>query len=408
MQTIYYTKNSVTGKLIKASQIANNFITQNIIYINSIEYFNIGKWSILPQCILIDESSIFSHLVSYCISNEICLAAITNEEISFFNDKLVTLDFDKNFITLLTPMNSVEEIVNKFDYNKVQTLNEIEIQLYATIKNYKNALLARQLGVKSAGLVSTEFLHLEDKSFYGDCKHNMSEICRNFNDGFSSIRLFDFDVNKSHNIETDKIERGIRAYGTDKYGKIIDNQLKTCVELSKDYNIEIVIPFVTNIYDILCVQKKLKELNAGNIHICAMIENPSAFLSVNQFENLVDTFSIGTNDLLQYFFAFNRDSVKKEINYINPYSKALMEFLQLYPNDLINRTRVCGQLPIYPYMLQVLIQLGFRKFSIPSPMIPFVAKKIKNMSINQNFIEDIKVLSTDDDLKQYIKTTMIE
>lgn len=404
MQTIYCTKSLITGKLLKASDISNSYVKKNIIYINAKEYFNIGKWSTLPMCILIDQSSIFSHLVSYCISNEICLAVVTNEEFSIYNEKNITIDFDKNIITLMCNTYSEEENINDFDCNKVQTIDGTEISFYATIKTYKNALFAGQLGIKSAGLISTEFLYLEDDLSFNDYKNKISKICKNFN-GVSSIRLFDYDVNKSYIIEDENIARGIRAYTIDKYKKIIDNQLETCVELSKVYNIEIVIPFVTNIYDILCIQNKLKELNA-NINICAMVENPSAFLSVRQFSNFVDAFSIGTNDLLQYFFAFDRDSINKEINYINPYSKALLDFLQLYPSDLFNKTRVCGQLPIYPYMLEVLIQLGFRKFSIPSPMIPFIVKKVKKISINHKFSDDIKILYTDDDVKCYIKSNM--
>ena len=179
------------------------------------------------------------------------------------------------------------------------------------------------------------------------------------------------------------------------------------MELNKHYNIEIVIPFVTNIDDIIFIKSKLKELNI-EIPLCAMIENPAAFLSANQFSDIVNSFSIGTNDLLQYFFASDRDSICSNNNYINPYSRSLMEFLSLYPKEVINKTRVCGQLPIYPYMLQVLIQLGFRKFSIPAPMIPFTAKKINNMTIKKDFINSYKTIPNDYELKKYIVDAMLK
>jgi len=183
--------------------------------------------------------------------------------------------------------------------------------------------------------------------------------------------------------------------------------LKGCVYLSKNYSIEIVIPFVTNIQDIITIKNKLKEYDS-NIPVCVMIENPASYLSVKEFAEYVNSFSIGTNDLLQYFFACDRDSISKEINYINPYSKALIDFWQLYPSNLLNKTRICGQLPIYPYMLQTLIQLGFKNFSIPSPMIPFVAKKIKNISLCQEFIAHLKTLTNDDEVRNYIIATMLK
>lgn len=136
--------------------------------------------------------------------------------------------------------------------------------------------------------------------------------------------------------------------------------------------------------------KKFNEFNI-NLPLCIMTENPAAFMSIEQFSHLVDSFSLGTNDLLQYFFAFNRDSICEDVNYINPYSKSLIIFLNIFPCQFISKTRVCGQLPLYPYMLHILIQIGFRRFSLPSPILPLIANKIKNIEVDKNFL----IISTD-------------
>ena len=73
---------------------------------------------------------------------------------------------------------------------------------------------------------------------------------------------------------TDKCQRGIRAYHNKEIEKIIDNQIACCAELSKKYKIEVVIPFVTNAWDICFVLKKFEQFNI-NLPICVMIENPS-------------------------------------------------------------------------------------------------------------------------------------
>lgn len=289
--------------------------------------------------------------------------------------------------------------------NVIETKDGVPIKLFATVKNKSNAIYANQVGIKSAGLISTEFFQPIDSFENG--MQSLRDICEYFNVGVSAIRLFDYDQNKSYFFENNKFERGIRAYESKKVRQIIDAQLKGCVYLSKNYSIEIVIQFVTNIQDIITIKNKLKEYDS-NIPVCVMIENPASYLSVKEFAEYVNSFSIGTNDLLQYFFACDRDSISKEINYINPYSKALIDFWQLYPSNLLNKTRICGQLPIYPYMLQTLIQLGFKNFSIPSPMIPFVAKKIKNISLCQEFIAHLKTLTNDDEVRNYIIATMLK
>lgn len=407
MQTIFYTQKIIVGKLLKVSEITNNDIKDDIVFINSNEYLNINRWSTLPKCILINESSVFSHFISYCISNEISIAIVSNKEIDLFVNYNIIIDFYNEIITLSSLKKIIIEDKTYNDLNIVQTLDGTKIELYATIKNCKNASLAKQLGIRSAGLISTEFFYLKSLLTYDECRKTLYEICKNFDNGMSSIRLFDHDKSKSNGKYQAKIERGVRAYNTSEYYDILINQLRTCIDLSQYFNIEIVIPFVTNIDDIIFIKSKLEQLNA-NIPICAMIENPAAFLSANQFADIVNSYSIGTNDLLQYFFASDRDSICTSNNYINPYSKSLIEFLSLYPKEIINKTRVCGQLPIYPYMLQVLIQLGFRKFSIPAPMIHYIAKKINGISIKEDFIDKFMTIPNDYNLKNYIVNTMLK
>ena len=407
MQTIYYTQKIVVGKLLKTGELTSSDIKNEIIFINSNDFLNISKWVTLPKCILIYESGIFSHFVSYCISNEIPIGIVSNEEIELFINNNIVIDFYNEIITLSSIKNLITKEKTYDNVNIVQTVDGTNIELYATIKNCKNAMFAKKIGIKSAGLISTEFFYLNGNLSYDECKTILFKICENFKNGTSSIRLFDYDENKSNSNDKTKIERGVRAYNIPNYYNILINQLKSCMELNKHYNIEIVIPFVTNIDDIIFIKSKLKELNI-EIPLCAMIENPVAFLSANQFSDIVNSFSIGTNDLLQYFFASDRDSICSNNNYINPYSRSLMEFLSLYPKEVINKTRVCGQLPIYPYMLQVLIQLGFRKFSIPAPMIPFTAKKINNMTIKKDFINSYKTIPNDYELKKYIVDAMLK
>lgn len=405
MQTIFYKNRFVTGKILKIDNV--NFISgeihSNIIYINSNAYFNLCLWKELPLCILIDESSLFSHFVSYCISNEIAIALVSKDEILSIEGKNVTIDFENNIIGT-KKYNYIDSSMNNTNYNLVKTKNEVPIKLFATIKNIANAIYAKHIGIKSAGLISTEFFQSIDS--LNSCKQSLNSICECFTDGISSIRLFDYDDNKSSFIRNHKLERGIRSYEFEKIKQIIDTQINACNYLSKKYSIEIVIPFVTNIQDIFIVKSKIEEYNS-NISLCVMLENPSSYLSVKEFNEYVNSFSIGTNDLLQYFFAFDRNSVNGT-NYINPYTKSLLKFLSLYPSDLISKTRICGQLPIYPYMLQVLIQLGFRNFSIPSPMIPMIFRKIENMIIDKDFKMKLKSLTSDYDLRKYIFKNMIK
>lgn len=408
MKTLYYSEQYIKGKIVLCNQ--QNYTDKSIVYIDSPKYFNICMWeNFSPICILINESSVFSHLVSYCISNEISLALITREELSAFINENITIDLKNNLILKESdniPYLSEDVIINK-NLNTINTKDNISIELFATVKNISSATIANKLGVKSAGLVSTEFLQLSNVFSFDNCKNSLNSICQNFKNGVSSIRLFDYDDNKTTKYFTPKPQRGIRAYLNKDIEKIIDIQIACCKELSQKYKIEIVIPFVTNTFDIDFIQKKFEQFNI-NLPICIMIENPAAYMSIEQLSASINSFSIGTNDLLQYFFAFNRDFICEDVNYINPYSKSLINFLNLFPRQFINKTRICGQLPLYPYMMHILIQMGFRKFSLPSPILPLMANKIEKIKIDENFHTNIKKLTTDNELKDYIYENMTE
>ena len=408
MKTLFYSKQYIRGKIVFSNQ--QNYTNKSIIYIDSPECFSISMWiKFSPICILINESSVFSHLVSYCISNEVSLALVSKEEISTFINKNIIIDLKNNLIAEELDNKSYisEHVLTNEKLNTINTKDNISIELFATIKNTKNAVIANKLGVNSAGLISTEFFQSSNFLSFDDCFNTFNTICQNFKYGTSSIRLFDYDANKMTKQFTDKYHRGIRAYHNKDIAQIIDNQIACCAELSKKYKIEIVIPFVTNTWDICFIQKKIEQFNI-NLPICIMIENPAAYMSIEQFSHLVSSFSIGTNDLLQYFFAFNRDSICEDVNYINPYSKSLINFLNIFPRQFVSKTRVCGQLPLYPYMLHILIQIGFRRFSLPSPILPLIANKIKNIQIDKNFCNNINNFTTDNELKEYIYANMIE
>ena len=258
MKTLYYSKQYIHGKIVFSNQ--QIYTDKSIIYIDSPKYLNINMWlKFSPICILINESSVFSHLVSYCISNEISLALISKTELSAFINKNIVIDLKNNHISEESNNNSyiTEDILTKQNLNIINTKDNTAIELFTTVKNTKNAIIANKLGIKSAGLISTEFFHLSNHLSFDDSFNTFSTICENFKYGTSSIRLFDYDDNKMTKQFTNQCLRGIRAYHNNEISKIIDNQIACCAELSKKYKIEIVIPFVTNTWDISFIQKKI-------------------------------------------------------------------------------------------------------------------------------------------------------
>ena len=401
MKSVFYVTNVICGKLIAASSFSHppSDNEENlIIYINDPNFFNVSKWTnYTPKGILISSNSIFSHIVSYFISKETPVAIVTNSEIANLWNTKIQYNKKTHIIPEIT--------------DKLSTKNGVPVELSATIKNWDNVRVANDNHVKNIGLICTEFFLEMANDNFESVYTSFQKICSCFPDGKISIRLYDYDKNKSKISLTNESfsRRGVRVYDNKQVKSIVETQIKCCKLLSEHFDIEVVIPFVTNVADLQRIKKQLDPL-FDSMSICSMIETPAAYFSVQQFSSLVQQFSIGTNDLLQYFFAYDRDFVHDSENYIDPYTKALLSFLLLYPDELKNRTRICGQLPLYPFMLDVLISLGFTKFSIAAPAFPMISAKIRN--IESKRIDTINEIcnhsETDLQVKEYIFRTFHE
>ena len=160
MKTLFYSKQYIRGKIVSSNQQV--YTDNSIIYIDSLRCFSISMWlKFSPICILINESSVFSHLVSYCISNEISLAIVTKEELSTFINKNIIIDLKNNIIAEESDKDSYidsEDELTDQNLNVVNTKYNIPIELFASVKNIQNAKIANKLGVKV--ISQDEFLNM--------------------------------------------------------------------------------------------------------------------------------------------------------------------------------------------------------------------------------------------------------
>jgi phosphoenolpyruvate-protein kinase (PTS system EI component) len=109
-----------------------------------------------------------------------------------------------------------------------------------------------------------------------------------------------------------------------------------------------------------------------------MAETPAAVLELANWGDLVDFFSIGTNDLIQYFVGADRDEPALS-HMLDPYDPAIYRLLRQVSEaagDQLNRIRLCGVLPRLNGVLPVLVGLGFRRFSVDPTWIPYLAKSL--------------------------------
>jgi thymidylate kinase len=111
-----------------------------------------------------------------------------------------------------------------------------------------------------------------------------------------------------------------------------------------------------------------------------MIETAASVNEMSSMRELVDFFSVGSNDLVQSFFNEDRMCI---LHHERVYDT---EFLCLLKEILINagnkEVRICGQLPIVPGMTEHLIKMGYTKFTVSPYWVQYIKNRVAEIAKN--------------------------
>lgn len=130
-------------------------------------------------------------------------------------------------------------------------------------------------------------------------------------------------------------------------------------------------------------EKKLGHKVPKTIRIGAMLEVPSVVFQLNQFLDLVDFISIGSNDLFHFFYAIDRtDSVmSKRYDLL---SKAFIQMLK----TIIEKAKaknvnvsLCGEMASLPLEAMALLGIGLRHLSVSPNSIQPIEDMIQSLDI---------------------------
>ncbi len=174
--------------------------------------------------------------------------------------------------------------------------------------------------------------------------------------------------------------RGIRLLR--EYPQLLTTHLRAVLELSREFDVSLLIPMVTTPDDVAVVRDYLTQLGAQLSisplpRLGAMIETPAAALSAREILRYADFLSFGTNDLTQYSFAADRENAAVGM-YFNDASDVIFRLLRIVHDDLPEMPlSICGELGGRPQHIARLLQCGIKTFSVAPPLVPAVKEVIR-------------------------------
>jgi phosphotransferase system enzyme I (PtsI) len=193
-------------------------------------------------------------------------------------------------------------------------------------------------------------------------------------------------------------ERGIRLLL--KHPEVMKAQLRAFLRVSADHPVQILIPVVGGLEDVRQTRAILRECQEElsrrglrynpRVPLGAMIEVPSAALLADALAREVDFFSLGTNDLVQYVLAADRED-ESNAPYYQPLHPAVLRLIRHLANAAAAAGRplsICGDMGGDPLYTELLIGMGLREFSVPPGEILDVKNAIRGIRV-----EDARALA---------------
>ena len=277
------------------------------------------------------------------------------------------------------------------------TLSGKKIELYANIGSAADVGYVLENDAGGIGLFRSEFLYIgrnelpsEEEQFQA-----YKQVAQNMAGKKVIIRTLDIGADKQADyLNLGKEEnpalgyRAIRICLTQT--EIFKTQLRAIFRASNYGQIAIMYPMITSVEEVKKIQEIVQEVKKElrdceipykDVEEGIMIETPAAVMISDELAELVDFFSIGTNDLTQYTLAIDRQNEKLDAFY-NPHHKAVLKMIQMVVDNAHKAGKwagICGELGADLELTETFVRMGVDELSVAPSMILKLRKIVREM-----------------------------
>ncbi|MEM4721120.1 MAG: phosphoenolpyruvate--protein phosphotransferase [Candidatus Methanomethylicaceae archaeon] len=275
-----------------------------------------------------------------------------------------------------------------------ETMDGHEIRLWANIGSLVDLEYAMHFGAHGIGLFRTELPFLVWRRFLSEDEQFSlyQKVLTQANGREVTIRTLDFGGDKFFEDGRSQKEknpflgyRSIRVFLREK--DLFKQQLRAILRASSYGKAKILIPMISSIEEIRQVRELLEitkfELRKEgipfdeSIPFGIMIEIPSVAIIVDQLVKEVDFLSIGTNDLVQYTLAVDRDNelISSLYQPLNPAVLRLIHTVIEVASQVNKLVTLCGEMAGSPEYIPLLVGMGLSDLSM-NPYVLLEAKEL--------------------------------
>jgi phosphoenolpyruvate-protein phosphotransferase (PTS system enzyme I) len=293
------------------------------------------------------------------------------------------------------------------------TTDGVRINLSANVESLLGVAAVPAAGADGIGLFRTEFLYLERPDLPTEDEQHRDAISVLKAVGGLPVTFRTLDLGGDKLPLAVKMPKGpnpalgIRSirFSIDQ-PNIFRTQLRALYRASASGPMRIMLPLVTAVTELrralaICANVRA-DLSAEGIAydphlpIGIMLETPSAVLTADLLAAHIDFFSIGSNDLIQYACAADRENV--DVAHLrNPLQPAVLRLLK-HAIDAAASAQlpisICGDMASDPAFTWLLLGLGLRDLSLEPHAIPMVKAIIRRSSMQEAVVFAARALAS--------------
>jgi phosphoenolpyruvate-protein phosphotransferase len=304
-----------------------------------------------------------------------------------------------------------------------ETTDGRRVHLYANIGLIADLLLAHRHGAEGVGLYRTEFPFLTYREFPDEEEQYQLYVrmVRGMEGKPVTIRTLDLGADKyPAYIRSPREDNPFLGWRSIRISleapELFKVQLRAILRAATLGRIRILFPMISSIEEIRRAKELLEEAKDElrqqgrdfdpSVPIGMMIEVPSAVWLATQLIREVDFFSIGTNDLIQYLLAVDRNNRK-----VAPLYEPLHPAVLMAVHETVQAAKgagkwvgMCGEMAADPLCTLVLLGLGLDDLSMGPFFIPVIRRMIRSVgyAAARTMTRDVLTMSTIKEVKGYL------
>ena len=304
-----------------------------------------------------------------------------------------------------------------------------QIELLANINNHSDARAALGVGATGVGLFRTEYLFLTHQDV-PDEEEQYEYYRRVIEDAPGrtvTIRTLDLGGDKTVPYLGRRNEanpfmgwRSIRL--SFEHPRLFERQIRAILRAGRHGRVSMLFPMITTLEELRHVNRLVEESRKNlrregvpfgeDVKTGVMVEVPAAAICIDALLRETDFISVGSNDLIQYLVAADRDN-PKVAHLCEPLSPAIFRILQMV-FDACQRTgtpvTVCGEMAGQPRSVLVLFGMGLRRFSMSPAFLPSIKALLAAVTTAQaeRFAHHVLQLKTSEEIRSYLTARLHE